>query len=81
MDPHGHSHESREREVIVTDNGRDSSPLGMVLAIVGIIAVLLVAWYAINAIGGGDVDGGGIDVPSEVNVDVNNDGGGTGSDG
>lgn len=77
MDPHGHSHDSREREVIVTDNGRDSSPLGMVLAIVGIIAVLLVAWYAINAIGsgGGEVDGGGIEVPSEVNVDVNNDGG------
>lgn len=59
----------REREVIVTDNGRsDSSPMGMVMAIIGILVILLVGWFAINAIGG-DGDGEGV-IPDDVNINV-----------
>ncbi len=76
---HGtHSDSVREREVIVTDNGRgDSSPMGMVMAIIGILVILLVGWFAINAIGGSG-DGEGV-IPDDVNINVDQpDSGGEG---
>lgn len=69
MSDHDHSHDSvREREVIVTDNGRSGGPGGMLMAIVAIIVVIVVGFFAIQAIGGGD---GGSPIPDEIDVNIN----------
>ena len=68
----------REREVIVTDSGRGSGVSSVVAAVIGIIVVLLVGWFLFNLVDSGDGGEGGLDVPSEVNVDVGTDGGGGG---
>lgn len=63
----------RDREVIVTDSGRGSGVSTVVAAVIGIILVLLVGWFLFNLLGAADTGGEGdasIDVPSEVNVDV-----------
>lgn len=66
----------REREVIVTDRDRGGGVGTVIAAVVGIILVLVVGWM-LFAGGGADVDDGGIEVPSEVdvNVDAGNGGG------
>jgi len=79
-----HDHTTREREVIVTDGGDghngDRSVSSMLMAIVGIIVVLLVGWFAIQAISGSDTGDGGLDVPTEVDVNID-DGAGDGAEG
>lgn len=69
----------KEREVIVTNgdsghHGGGHSVSSMVMAVIGIIVVLLVGWFAIQAISGSDGGDAGLDVPQEM--DVNIDGGG-----
>lgn len=74
----------REREVIVTDGGRGNGMSTVVAAVIGIILVLLVGWFLFNVVGGadsGDSGGAEIDVPSEVNVDVDDGAGGGEGDG
>lgn len=66
--PHTHSHETR-RDVIVTDNGGPSVG-GIVAAILGVLAILLVAWLLFFNGGGGDGGAGESIVPDEVNVNV-----------
>ena len=72
---------AREREVIVTDTGRGSGVSTVVAAVIGIILVLLVGWFLFNMVGGDAGDSGGMDVPSEINVDVGTDEGGGGGEG
>lgn len=82
-----HDHQetpTREREVIVTNGDGhhgDRSVSSMLMAIVGIIVVLLVGWFAIQAISGsgGDADAG-LDVPQEMDVNID-DGAGGGAEG
>lgn len=73
----------REREVIVTNNGGDGhhgsdrSVSSMLMAIVGIVVVLLVGWFAIQAISGSAGEGdAGLDVPAEMDVNINDGGAG-----
>lgn len=70
---------TREREVIVTNNGGDGHRGGgfgsTLLAIVGILVVLLVGFFAIQAIGSG---GDGMEIPNELDVNINDGGGDTG---
>ncbi len=63
------NHTTHEREVIVTDGGRGFG--GTLVAIIAILAVLLVGWFAIQAIGGGDGDA----VPDSVDVNITDTGG------
>ncbi len=72
---------TREREIIVTNgNGGGGNGVGAtILAIVGILVVLLVGWFAIQAISGSD--GGGVDVPDEINLNVDDGSGGGGETG
>lgn len=72
----------REREVIVTDGGRRGGGAGAVIAtIVGVLVVLLLAFLLLGGFGGSDggenvdVEAPSLEVPDEVNVDV--EGGGT----
>jgi hypothetical protein len=78
---HDHDHSTREREVIVTNGGDghgDRSVSSMLMAVVGIIVVLLVGWFAIQAISGSDTGDGGLDVPAEMDVDIDDGAGGGG---
>lgn len=74
--------EPRDRDVIVTEREGDGGrgPWNVVAALVVAIALVLVVWLIIDAVGG-EVDdgGGGVDVPEEI--DVNVDGGGGGDSG
>lgn len=83
MATHDHNETpTREREVIVTNGDGhhgDRSVSSMLMAIVGIIVVLLVGWFAIQAISGGDGDAG-LDVPQEMDVNID-DGAGGGAEG
>lgn len=72
-----HPDDRREREVIVTDRGRGGGVGTVIAAVIGLLVVLLVGWFlltALNVIGDGD-GGTTVDVPSEVNVDVDEGGG------
>lgn len=85
MTQHEHPDDrTREREVIVTDSGRSGSGVSTVVAaIIGIILVLLVGWFLFNLLGTTDGGDGGttVDVPDEVNVDVEDGAGGGGDAG
>lgn len=78
-----HQTPTREREVIVTngDGHRSGGPsvASVVMAIVGIIVVLLVGWFAIQAISGTDGGDAELDVPQEMDVNIGDgEGGGQG---
>lgn len=83
-EPHTHPENrppEREREVIVTDGGRRSSMSGVVVAVLAVIVIAIVGILVVNAIGGtdGDVDmeAPAVEVPDDVNVDVNEGGDGS----
>lgn len=74
-----HTHEpAREREVVVT--GERRSGVGSVIAaIIGLIIVAIVAWVLFTAFAG--TEGGeevNVDVPEEVDVNVDDGGAGDG---
>lgn len=72
--------ESREREVIVT-NGDSRSYGGLIVAVLAIIVFGVLGYLFIGALGGEGGDGTAeLDVPDEVNVDVE-DGTDGGTDG
>lgn len=70
---HNEPNVTREREVIVTDGRRDGGFGGTLVAIIGILVVLLVGYFAIQAIGGSD---GGSVVPDNVDVNITDNTGG-----
>ena len=78
---HSHAENTvREREVIVTDNGRDRSGVGgLMIGLIGLVVLIVVAVVGINLIGGSD--GPSMDVPDEVNINVPDSGGSGGSGG
>ncbi len=65
--PQSESHTTREREVIVTDNGGSRSYGGLIVAILAIIVFGVLGYLFLGAMSG-DGDGGAM--PDEVNVDV-----------
>lgn len=69
----------REREVIVTDGGGRSGMSGVVVAVLAVIVIAIVGILVVNAIGGsdGDVEAPAVEVPDDVNVDVNEGGDGS----
>lgn len=77
----------REREVIVTDGGGRSGMSGVVVAVLAIVIIAIVGFLVLNMIGGDGGEGTGdvnveapeVDVPDDVNVDVNEGGGDGGS--
>lgn len=71
---HQPTRETRDREVIVTD--RSGTSAGTVIAaVIGVLLVLLVGWLLFGG-GFGDADDApAVDVPSEVEVDVDGGGG------
>lgn len=80
-DDHTHHDTVRERQVIVTNSGGDRGPGSMLVAVVAIVVIVVLGWFAIQALSSTDVTDG-LDVPSEVDVNINDDtGGDTGSDG
>lgn len=58
----------REREVIVTDRG-DRGPGGVIATLIGIAALVLIVWLLITSLGGGS-DAPTMEVPDDVNVNV-----------
>lgn len=82
MATHEHDTPTREREVIVTNgdghHAGGPSVASMVMAVVGIIVVLLVGWFAIQAISGTDGGDAGLDVPQEMDVNIDDGEGGGG---
>lgn len=63
---------TREREVIVTNDGGRSGMSGVVVAVLAIIVLAIIGVVVVNAIGGA-TDGGdapAVEVPSEVNIDT-----------
>lgn len=65
-----------EREVILDDPApRRGGGGGVVVAIVGILLVLLVGWFLLNALGilGEAAEDSEVNVPSEVEVDADVD--------
>jgi hypothetical protein len=69
----------RDREVIVTNGDRRGAGVGAVIAaIIGVLVVLVVGWMLFA----GEGDTPSVDVPSEVDVNVDpGDGGGGGAEG
>ncbi len=75
MSNHTHSEPTREREVIVTNSGaNDNGFSGAIVAVVAILAILLVGWFAVNAFSSGDGDV----IPDDVNINVTDPGSGSG---
>lgn len=79
-DPHRHPDErvpEREREVIVTNGGGRSGMSGAIVAVLAIIVIALIAWLVLSILGGadGDVDEPAVEVPTEVDVNVDEGGG------
>jgi hypothetical protein len=82
--PHDHGHDHyhdapvRDREVVVRDGG---SPFGAIAAIIGLILVLVIGYFLLQAAGifggGGEtnINAPSVEIPSDVNVDVNSGGG------
>lgn len=67
----------REREVIVTDGGhRGGGGLGMVLGVLITIGVLVLLGFPIfgGIFSGGDGGDAGVQVPDEVDINVNDGG-------
>ena len=64
-----------EREVILDDPPPRRSSGGVVVPIVGMILVLLVGWFLLNALGilGEAAEDTDVSVPSEIEVDANVD--------
>lgn len=60
---------AREREVIVTGDGR--GPGGLIAAVVAIIVVLIVGYFIVQAVQGTETETPQVNVPDEVQVDVN----------
>lgn len=81
MDTHDHDHDrgTREREVIVTDGNRSSGVGTVIAAVLGLLIVLLVGWFLFAGFGG-DGDDTTIDVPDEVDVNVDPGSGDSGGD-
>lgn len=84
-DPHHHPDPPvHEREVIVTDGGRRGPGIGGVLvAVVAIIVLVVLGLVIVNAIQGSVdemEDGPNVEVPSDIDVDVDENGG-NGGDG
>lgn len=78
-DPHMHETPTREREVIVTNGSAEprSGMSGVLVAVLAIIVIAIVGVLVVNAIGGVAEDGAdmpSVDVPSEFDVNVDNDG-------
>ncbi len=69
---HNEPNVTREREVIVTDGGRNGGFGGTLVAIIGILVILLVGYFAVQAIGGSD---GGSPIPDSVDVNITDSGG------
>jgi hypothetical protein len=69
----------REREVIVTDGGRRGGSGAVIAAVLGVLAVILVIWLLAGGLfigsEGGDAT---VDVPSEMDVNVDSGDGGEG---
>lgn len=67
-----HREPVREREVIVTDGNR-GGPGGVLAVLLGVAALVLVAWLLITNLGDGDgeVDAPAFDVPEQIDVNVN----------
>ena len=68
----------RDREVIVSEPA-GGGPGGVIAVIIGIVALVLVVWLLISMLGGDgeqnlEIDGG-VDVPEEIDVNVDNGGG------
>ena len=66
----------REREVIVTNDGGGRSGIsGAIVAVLALIVIALIAWFAISMIGGAaDSEGPSVEVPSEINIDTGDGG-------
>jgi len=66
-----HREPVREREVIVTEGNR--GPGGVLAVLLGIAALVLVAWLLITNMGDGDgdADAPSFDVPEQIDVNVN----------
>lgn len=65
---------TREREVIVTNDGRRGYG-GIVVAVLAIVVIALIGLFVVNALSG-DGDGGGVSVPDEIDVNVDSGSGG-----
>lgn len=66
----------RDREVIVSEPA-GGGPGGVIAVIIGIVALVLVVWLLISTLGGSGEDlevDGGLDVPEEIDVNVDNGG-------
>lgn len=77
---HTHNDSTREREVIVTDTGNGGgNGLGSALvAIVAVVVLVVLGWFAVQAISDSGADGGGIEMPSQVDVNIDGGQGGGG---
>lgn len=74
---HDHSHDTvREREVIVTNGDSGRGMGGTIFGVAAAIVLLVLAYVLITSLSGGESGDAGLDVPSEM--DVNIDGGGEG---
>lgn len=73
-----HREPIREREVIVTDQG-GRGPGGVIATLVGIAALVLIVWLLITSLGGSDAPT--MEVPEDINVNVQSDEGAEGAGG
>ncbi len=66
-----HTETVREREVIVTGNEGRSSAANAIVAVVAILAAVIIGWLIVT-----NLDSTGIEVPDEINVNVDDNSGG-----
>lgn len=74
----GH-HATHEREVIVTDRGDRSGVPGALIAVVTIAVLIVVGLFLFSSLrsGGEEIEEGpNVEVPSDINVDVDDQNGG-----
>ncbi|MDP8927092.1 MAG: hypothetical protein M3O70_00555 [Actinomycetota bacterium] len=75
-----HTHDRREREVIV-ERGR-GGPGAIIGAIVAVVLLALVVWFLFtNFLGGGQRSDSDVNVPERIDVNVDEQGGGQGGQG
>ncbi|HSK23434.1 MAG TPA: hypothetical protein VK906_09675 [Egicoccus sp.] len=61
----------REREIIVTDGGRRGGGAGTAIAVIlGVIVVIVLLWMLFTGVFTGGGDSVNVDIPDEVDVNV-----------